>query len=82
MAINLLIQMLIKVENPNEAANENDNEQELRNAKENEEDIIFIEEINVRAATCNGSFSRRTQINTNELHYLSIYAYIKKKIGN
>ena len=39
--------------------------QELENAKENEEDIIFIEEIDVRASTSNSSFRRRTQINTN-----------------
>ena len=49
------------------------------NAKENEEDIIFIEEINVRATTRNGSFSRRTQINTNYYYSEEYLNSVKKE---
>ena len=52
--------------------------QELENAKENEEDIIFIED-NVRVTISNGSFSRRTQINTNYYYSEEYLNSIKKE---
>ena len=60
-----------EVENRNEAANEINNEQESEHAKENEEDVNFIEEINVRATTSNGSVTKRIQINTNYYYYIA-----------
>jgi len=68
-----------EVENRNEAANENNNEQEVENAKKNDKNLIFIEEINVRPTTSNGSFSRRSQINTNYYYYSEEYFNSVKK---